>query len=149
MPASPLRVLLAVALLLAASAAQAFLLLVPLPTLGKPRELQSLIDALERSEQVRALAYVVEPRRFGDRHWVFAHAAGAPTQAQAERDALETCRIALQAARTERVGGVLRWDFGDRDCELHAFGERGEPGTMGGLQPAWDQDSGRVKSPQQ
>lgn len=143
MPTPVLRVVVALAMLLAAGAAQAFLLLVPLPTLGKPRELQSLIDALERSTQVRALAYVVEPRLFGDRHWVFAHAAGAPTQAQAERDALETCRIALQAARTERVGGVLRWDFGDRDCALHVFGERAGPDTVGagGMVPAQQRES--------
>jgi hypothetical protein len=116
-----LRVFVALATMLATGAAHAFLLLLPLSNLGKPRELQSLIDALERSTQVRALAYAAEPRVFGDRHWVFAHVAGAATQQQAERDALQACRAVLQAARTERVGGELRWDFGDRDCELHAF----------------------------
>ncbi len=120
MSVSILRVLSLVALIVP-TAAHAFIFLIPLPTLGKPRELQSLIDALARSTQVRAVAYAAEDRLFGDRRWVFGYAAGTEHQTQIDREALEACRSALTAAREERVGGELRYRFGARDCELHIF----------------------------
>ena len=47
------------------AAASAFFFIIPIPNLAKPPALNALIEALEKSEETKAVAYVSEDKTFG------------------------------------------------------------------------------------
>lgn len=103
------------------SAALAFFFFVPIPNLSKPPPLQKIIDALEKSEETKALAYVSEDRTFGSKYWVWGQFAGRATQEDADKAAMARCELSLQRAKAQEAGGKPLYDFGKKVCELHPF----------------------------
>ena len=121
------------------STAHAWLIFFPLPNLSKPPQLEALIDALEKSEETKAVAYVSEDKVFGRKYWVWGHFSGHVTQADADRFALDRCRGSLIRAKGQGAGGVPMYDFGTKQCELYEFANKtvsrrvNEPPTPGTL----------------
>lgn len=101
--------------------AQAFFFIIPIPNIAKPPVLQKTIDALEKSEETKALAYVSEDKTFGSKYWVWGHYVGKVTQEDANRQALAKCQGALANAKAQQVGGSTLYDFGNKACELYEF----------------------------
>ena len=101
--------------------AQAFFFIVPIPNLAKPPQLQSLIDALEKSSDTKAVAYVSEDKLFARKVWVWGHFAGQATQEDANDRALRTCEASLARAKGQTAGGQPLYSFGDKRCELYEF----------------------------
>lgn len=99
----------------------AFFFILPLPNLSKPAPLNTLIDTLETSEETKAVAYVSEDKTFGQKYWVWGHAAGHFPQAEADRRALEACSAQLAKAKAQTAGGKPMYDYGTKACELHSF----------------------------
>lgn len=117
-----LKQLIGVALLLAFSGgANAFFFIFPIPNLAKPSALQTIIDALEKSSETRALAFVAENKSFGSKFWVWGKHSGEISQEEANQVALEQCERNLRNAKAQSVGGQALYDFGDNKCELHPF----------------------------
>lgn len=110
-----------IALILLSGSANAWFLIFPLPNVAKPPELQSLIDALEKSAETRAVAFASEDKTFGGKRWVWGRYAGVVSQEEADQRALEMCRRGLAAAKAKTEGGQKLYDFGTKDCELHPF----------------------------
>lgn len=100
---------------------QAFFFIVPIPNLAKPPQLQSLIDALEKSSDTKAVAYVSEDKLFARKVWVWGHFAGQATQEDANDRALRTCEASLARAKGQTAGGQPLYSFGDKRCELYEF----------------------------
>ncbi len=106
----------------ASSNAYAFFFIFPIPNLAKPSALQATIDALEKSVETRALAFVSEDKSFGGKVWVWGkHASAEVSQETADRYALEQCERSLLNAKAKTEGGQLLYNFGDKKCELHPF----------------------------
>lgn len=103
------------------TAANAWFIMFPLPNLAKPAPLNILIEALEKSEETKALAYVSEDKAFGSKYWVWGHFSGHVTQAEADRIALSRCETSLANAKTQKAGGKELYDFGKKTCELYSF----------------------------
>jgi len=97
------------------------ILFFPLPNLSKPDPLQKIIDALEKSDETKAVAYASEDKTFGSKNWVWGHIAGAMSQEEANKTALMTCEAGLNRAKSEQAGGKPIYDFGKKQCELHKF----------------------------
>ena len=53
------------------NAASAFFFIIPIPNLAKPPQLNALIEALEKSDETKAVAYVSEDKTFGSKYWVW------------------------------------------------------------------------------
>ena len=104
-----------------ATSSHAFFLILPIPNFAKPTQLQSLIDALEKSSETKAVAYVSEAKAFGSKYWAWGHYSGHVLQPEADRIALERCESALRTAKNQSAGGQALYDFGDRKCELYDF----------------------------
>ena len=104
--------------------ASAFFFLIPLPNLAKPPALNSLIEALEKSDETKAVAYVSEDKTFGTKNWVWGHYAGHVLQPEADRLAMDKCQAALANAKAQQAGGKPLYDFGTKSCELHSFVNR-------------------------
>jgi hypothetical protein len=104
-----------------ATSSHAFFLILPIPNFAKPTQLQSLIDALEKSNETKAVAYVSEAKAFGSKYWAWGHYSGHVLQPEADRIALERCASALLTAKSQSAGGQALYDFGDRKCELYDF----------------------------
>lgn len=116
--------LLAVGALLVAPSAHAFLIFFPLPNLAKPPELQRIIDTLEGSQEVKAVAFASEDKTFGSKMWVWGHHSGKVTQDEADRQALRACEDSLARTKAKEVGGKPLYDFGSKRCELHEFANK-------------------------
>lgn len=114
----------AATLVLAASHAHAFFFVFPIPNLAKPTALQSLIDALEKSTDTKAVAYVSENKTFGGKMWAWGHHAGVATQEEANSRAMRSCEASLARAKAQYAGGQPLYDFGDKKCELHEFSNK-------------------------
>jgi hypothetical protein len=110
-----------VLLLCIANSAHAFFFFIPIPNLAKPAALQSLINALEKSSDTKAVAYVSEDKTFGGKMWVWGHYAGVATQDDANEKALRACEQSLSKASTQMAGGQPIHNFGSKRCELHEF----------------------------
>lgn len=121
------NLLVAVLLLSWACQSEAFFLFFPIPNLAKPAALQSTIDALEKSDQTRALAYVSEDKTFGAKMWVWGQYAGYVTLQEANTRALQQCEASLVRAKGQSAGGQPLYDFGNKRCELHAFSPNNAP----------------------
>lgn len=116
-----LRVLAITLATLLSTNANAWFFFFPIPNLAKPGPLQVTIDALEKSEETRALAFISEDKTFGAKYWVWGSYSGEVTQEEADRTALDKCRNSLLAARAQAAGGQSLYNFGDKNCELHPF----------------------------
>jgi len=101
--------------------AQAFFFFFPIPNLAKPAPLQRIIDALEKSEETKAVAYTSESKSFGSKFWVWGQFYGHVTQEEANRNAMTRCVAALANAKNQQAGGNPLYDFGSKTCELHVF----------------------------
>jgi len=101
--------------------ANAFFFIVPIPNLRKPPALNNLIDALEKSNQTKAVAYVSEDKTFGQKFFSWGHAVGVMTQLEANEKALAMCAANLLKAKQNTVGGQPLYDFGNKSCELYKF----------------------------
>jgi hypothetical protein len=101
--------------------ANAFFFFIPIPNLASPPKLQQIIDALEKSDETKAVASVSENKVFGTKQWIWGHIAGEMTQEEADKQALMICDRGLQQAKNEKVGGKSLYDFGSKQCELHKF----------------------------
>ncbi|MHB8354131.1 MAG: hypothetical protein ACYDCF_06820 [Burkholderiales bacterium] len=112
---------LAAMLLLSGSANAWFFFFFPVPNHAKPTELQELIDALEKSDQTRAVAFVSEDKTFGGKRWVWGKYVGLVPQEEANQKALAICRSGLATAKEKTEGGKKLYDFGSKDCELYPF----------------------------
>jgi len=99
----------------------AWFFIIPLPNLAKPPALQKIIDALERSNETKAIAYVSEDKTFGSKQWVWGHHSGGNTQQLTEQIALQKCEATLNATKSQTAGGQPLYDFGAKKCELHEF----------------------------
>lgn len=101
--------------------ANAFFFIVPIPNLRKPPALNNLIDALEKSNQTKAVAYVSEDKTFGQKFYAWGHAVGVMTQLEANEKALAMCAANLYKAKQNTAGGQPLYDFGSKSCELYKF----------------------------
>jgi hypothetical protein len=112
---------LVVILMCTSSLAHAFFFFIPIPNLAKPPALQNLVNALEKSSETKALAYVSEDKTFGGKMWVWGHYAGVATQEDANSKALRACEQSLNKASSQLAGGQPIHNFGNKRCELHEF----------------------------
>lgn len=110
-----------IALMMLSGNACAWFIFFPIPSFAKPVELQSLIEALEKSEETRAVAFVSEDKSFGAKRWLWGKYVGLVSQEEANRRALEICRLGLATAKEKMEGGQKLYDFGNKDCELYLF----------------------------
>jgi hypothetical protein len=101
--------------------AHAFFFFVPIPNMSKPPALNALIEALEKSEETKAVAYVSEDKLFGSKMYVWGHFAGHVPQAEADRLAMARCDASLTKAKALKAGGKELYDFGNKKCELYSF----------------------------
>jgi hypothetical protein len=101
--------------------ANAWFFFFPIPNMSKPAALNSLIDALEKSDETKAVAYVSESKAFGQKMWAWGHHSGRMTQAEADKTALARCEASLAKAKAASAGGQPLYDFGAKRCELHEF----------------------------
>ena len=109
-------------LLLGVSAkANAWFFIFPIPNLAKPPALEKIIDALEKSSEVRALAYASENKTFGSKQWVWAYHTNGKNQQDADQLALKKCEETLRNMKSQVVGGQPLYDFGGQTCKLHEF----------------------------
>ncbi|WOB06913.1 SHOCT domain-containing protein [Piscinibacter gummiphilus] len=121
--------------------ANAWFVVFPIPNIAKPSALRTLIDRYSQSKQTKALAYVYERRRFGNRGFVWGAYEGAGTQAEANATALARCNTAL-----EQANGKNLYDFDGRSCELHAFDGKEDPQTPMAVEPAAEPASAAARS---
>lgn len=101
--------------------AYAWIFFFPIPNLAKPGPLQQIIDALEKSTETRALAFVSEDKTFGSKYWVWGQHTGSITQEEANRTAIAKCEASLRNVKSQAAGGQPLYDFGNKQCELHPF----------------------------
>lgn len=99
----------------------AWFFIFPIPNLAKPGPLQITIDALEKSTETRALAFVSEDKAFGSKYWAWGKYSGEVSQETADRYALDQCESSLRNAKNKTEGGQSLYNFGDKKCELHPF----------------------------
>ncbi len=99
----------------------AWFFIFPIPNLAKPPALEKIIQALENSNQTKAIAYVSEDKTFGTKYWVWGHHTNGATQQITEQIALQRCEASLQTAKQQKEGGQPLYDYGQKKCELHAF----------------------------
>lgn len=122
--------------IIAADSAHAFFFIIPIPNIAKPPVLQKTIDALEKSEETKALAYVSEDKTFGSKYWVWGHFVGKTTQEEANHQALSKCQSSLANAKAQQVGGSTLYDFGNKSCELYEFENKTVARSVSDPQPA-------------
>ncbi len=115
------KVLVAVCIAFFSETSSAFFFFIPIPNLAKPAPLSTIIDALEKSEETKAVAYASEDKTFGSKFWVWGHYSGHVLQPEADSIALSRCRAALANAKSQQAGGKPLYDFGSKVCELHNF----------------------------
>ena len=108
-------------LVILTSNANAWFFIFPIPNLAKPPALEKLIDALEKSTSVKAVAYISEDKVFGSKHWTWSHHVNGSSQQESERIALQACEAQLSALKQQAVGGQPLYNFGNKRCELHKF----------------------------
>lgn len=106
------------------SAAHAFFFIIPIPNLAKPASLGKVIDALEKSEETKAVAYASEDKTFGSKQWVWGIYSGHVPQAEADRIAMARCQTSLANSKAQSAGGKPLYDFGTKSCELHNFSNK-------------------------
>ena len=104
--------------------AHAFSFIFPIPNLAKPAPLNTLIDALEKSDETKAVAYVSEDKLFGSKYWVWGHFSGHVPQAEADRVAMSRCVASLANAKSQTAGGKSLYDYGAKACELYSFANK-------------------------
>jgi hypothetical protein len=98
-----------------------FFMIIPLPNLAKPPELQKIIDALEKSKQTKAVAYVSENKIISTKYWTWSDVSGQISQQEANETALKRCSISLNRLKETTVGGQPVYDFGQNECKLYPF----------------------------
>ncbi len=108
-------------LVLLSGRANAWFFIFPIPNVAKPAALQSLINALEKSEETRAVAYVSEDKTFASKVWTWGKYSGLVSQEEADQRALDMCRSNLAVAKAKTEGGQKLYDFGTKDCELYSY----------------------------
>ena len=101
--------------------ANAWFIFFPIPNLSKPAPLNALIDALEKSDETKAVAFAAEDKTFGQKMWVWGHHAGKIMQEEADRVALGRCEASLARSKAQQAGGQPLYDFGKKKCELYTF----------------------------
>lgn len=106
-----------------------FFFFFPIPT-GWPDALSNQAKRMADSTQTKALAYVGEDKTFGQKYYVWGSYLGDLPQKEAIKIALDKCNAGLARAKAEMVGGVPRWDFGDKKCELYGFPQQPETAEM-------------------
>jgi hypothetical protein len=117
-----LRILAIALAFLLSTNANAWFFIFPIPNLAKPGPLQATIDALEKSEETRALAFVSEDKSFGSKYWAWGkYSSSEVSQETADRYALDQCEGSLRNAKAKSEGGQTLYNFGDKKCELHPF----------------------------
>ena len=104
----------------------AWFVIFPVPNLKKPAALERLIETLEQSTEIKALAYASEDKTFGTKYWVFGHYVGKLSQTEANKVALDKCNAALEMAKNKEVGGVKTYDYGSNQCQLHEFSNQND-----------------------
>lgn len=107
-----------------ATAAHSFFFFIPIPNLSKPPALEKIIDALEKSNETKAIAYASEDKTFGSKQWVWGSYSGQSTQEDADRIALAKCTASLVNSKNAKAGNQPIYDFGKKVCELHAFANK-------------------------
>lgn len=110
--------------LLGPGSARAWFIILPIPSFQKPAALNNLIDALEKSDETKALAYVSEDKTFGSKYWVWGHYAGHVVQSEADQRAIRACQQSLEKAKAATAGGKELYDFGTKRCELYEFANK-------------------------
>ncbi len=103
------------------ASANAWFFIFPIPNFAKPGPLQVIIDALEKSNETRAVATASENKVFGSKYWVWGKYSGEVSQEVADQYALDQCENSLRTEKQRREGGQPVYDFGDKKCELHPF----------------------------
>ena len=121
MKKAQLKAVAVMACLALSSASQAGIFFIPIPNVAKPRPLEALIEALEKSDETKAIAYVSEDKTFGSKYWVWGSYSGHVLQPEANRIAMEKCQAALANVRSQQAGGQPVYDFGSKKCELYEF----------------------------
>ncbi len=119
-----------VAVSFASAGAHAFPFLIPIPMDRKPATLNSLIEALEKSDATKAIAYTHEDKLTGSKRWVWGYYTGPVSQQEANTIAMSRCENALTDVKTRQVDGRLLFKFGSKTCELHQF-SKDEASTSG------------------
>ena len=138
-------------LLLLTQTANAWFFFVPIPNLAKHPELQKIIDAYEKSNETKAVAFVSEDKAFGSKQWIWGHKSGVMTQEEANRMALRACENTLAKVKAQMAGGQPIYDFGQKRCELYKFTNEtvslpiAEPATSSLVEPTKTNDSPTAK----
>ena len=115
------KILISIAMIAMYQNANAFFFIIPIPNLAKHPELQKLIDAYEKSNETKAVAFVSEDKLFGAKQWVWGHKSGVMTQEDANNMAMRACEASLANVKSRMAGGQPVNDFGQKRCELHKF----------------------------
>ena len=103
-----------------------FFLILPIPNLSKPASLQKTIETLEKSDQVKALAFAAESGVFGSRMYVWgSYTSQTESQSKVDSTALSRCENALEKYKLVEEGGVRKYNFGEAKCELYKFANAG------------------------
>ena len=99
-----------------------FFIMFPIPNLSKPAELQKTIDALEKSDETKALAYTSEAGVFGARMYVWGkYASTTLSQSEVDRMALAACENSLANYKGMTEGGQPKYNFTGSKCEMYQF----------------------------
>jgi hypothetical protein len=140
-----LRILAITLAYLLSTNANAWFFIFPIPNLAKPGPLQITIDALEKSSETRALAFVSEDKAFGSKYWVWGkYSSSEVSQETADRYALDQCEGSLRTAKAKTEGGQLLYNFGDKKCELHPFTPNDGPKIAEAKRKAAEEEKGRL-----
>jgi hypothetical protein len=115
------KILSIVSFLLVTQSANAFFFIIPIPNMAKHPDLQKLIDAYEKSNETKAVAFVSEDKLFGAKQWVWGHKSGVMTQEDANNMAMRACESSLATVKSRMAGGQPVNDFGQKRCELYKF----------------------------
>ena len=97
------------------------IILIPLPNLAFPDVISKTRDALEKSNDTKALATVGEDKVFGSRQWTWGQVSGKMTQADADAQAISKCEANLRSLKSQAVSGQPLYNFGNKSCELYKF----------------------------
>jgi len=115
------KILISIAMIAMYQNANAFFFIIPIPNLAKHPDLQKLIDAYEKSNETKAVAFVSEDKLFGAKQWVWGHKSGVMTQEDANNMAMRACESSLATVKSRMAGGQPVNDFGQKRCELYKF----------------------------
>lgn len=93
----------------------------PIPNVAIPPGFKAVIDAYEKSTEIKAVALASEDKTFGSKQWVMGHFSGNVSQEEANGRAMSSCLQYLDQEKNKSAGGKPLYNFGNKTCELYKF----------------------------